>query len=472
MQRVAPTDSFLAFAEVGLGLALYPWQAKVCKVIERCQKLERKKIALVAPNGAGKTERIVALSALRWLDRFPCGRVIITSADSKQIDYQLMPAILAQRAKFPKWEFLQREIRTREGGFILAFSTDEPARAEGHHARPGSPVLIVIDEAKSIAPEIFTAFDRCSFNCELLISSPGLKAGRFYEAFTSNREQHLCFEIGLTDCPHVSQERIADIIATHGEDKPFTRSTLYGEFMDYDEETAFLVSYQRLMALVHTPPHPRLTNEMVAFCDFAGGRDENVIAIRRGNKLAHLVAWVERDTTAAIGRFIVEFRKAGLEANVIWGDEGGGGQAMCDMLAAAGWPINRFNFGGKAYRNEQYISRGAEVWHNFGQMVDKGECVLLNDPKLISQLTTRKATFDQRGRQGVEKKDDMRARGLHSPDRADAVVGVFGISISGWHNYTKRQATVFDWEEIEQSVGSTDQAGLERQLKEDHVWTG
>jgi len=124
--KLKPDNSLLAFAEGGLGLKLYDWQAKANMVIERCAALERKKIAIVAPNGAGKTERIVAVSALRWLHNFPRGRVIVTSADSKQIDSQLMPALHAQRAKFPAWQWLQREVRTPAGGFLLAFSTDEP----------------------------------------------------------------------------------------------------------------------------------------------------------------------------------------------------------------------------------------------------------------------------------------------------------------------------------------------------------
>ena len=101
--KLKPDNTLIAFAQGGLGLELYDWQARVNMCVEACARLERRKVALVAPNGAGKTERIVSVSALRWLHLFPRGRVIITSADSKQIDLQLMPAITAQRAKFPVW---------------------------------------------------------------------------------------------------------------------------------------------------------------------------------------------------------------------------------------------------------------------------------------------------------------------------------------------------------------------------------
>ena len=59
----------------------------------------------------------------------------------------------------------------------------------------------------------------------LYISRPGLKTGRFYDAFTLHREQFLLLEqVGLKDCPHISEERIRDVIETYGEKAPFVRS--------------------------------------------------------------------------------------------------------------------------------------------------------------------------------------------------------------------------------------------------------
>jgi hypothetical protein len=469
-----PYSDIVSFAEEALAMPLYGWQAQAADVIDAGSERTRIKVALVAPNGSGKTERIVALSVLNWLNRYPAGRVIVTTADSKQLDSQLMPALRSHAPKFPAWEFLARSIRTPQAGFVLAFTTDEAKRAEGHHARNGSPVLIIVDEAKSVEQPIFEAIDRCSYTVLLLISSPGLKAGRFYDAFTRNRSQFVTFEVGLTDCPHVSEERIRDVEATYGTEHPLTRSTLYGEFMDYDEATSFCVDYNRLRHLIDNPPNARLVNEAVAFCDFAGGAAENVIAIRRGNKLERLICWHERDTVAGVGRFIMEFRKYHLQAKQIWGDNGGGGQMMIDMLASLGWPINRFNFGEPAIRDDIYTSRGAEIWYQFGLLVNRAEMVLMNDPVLTSQLTTRKATYDSRARMGVEAKEDMRKRGLVSPDRADAVCGAFGIQVGSWLAYVAPKELDV-WERLDRDLAPT--AGLSESAEHKIVrqlggWTG
>lgn len=441
-------DDVLSFSLVGLGLDLYDWQQLCCEVIDYGSRLERIKVALVAPNGSGKTQRIVGVSTLRWLNRYPKGRVIITSADSKQLDSQLMPALTEHKAKFPQWEFLQRSIRTPAGGFMRAFTTDDSSRAEGHHNGPDSPVLIVVDEAKSVEPEIFQAFDRCSFNVLLYISSPGLRAGRFFQAFSDHRASFiLTQQIGLADCPHISKARIDDVVSTYGAEAEFTKSTLYGEFMNQEEGGEFAFSFEAVSQLIASPPHARISKtEYSAFCDFAAGRDENVLAIRSGNKLIELEAWKDKNTVAAVGRFIMLFRRFGLKASQIWGDNGGIGHSMCDMLNDAGWSINRFDFGAPAIRKEAFVSRGAEIWLTLSRQVVKQEVVLMNDPTLVSQLVTRKVSFDSRGRIKLESKEELDARGLRSPDRADAVIGCFAHGSPNFLTYAKMASP---WEQLD-----------------------
>jgi phage terminase large subunit len=427
-------QSVLTFAQVFLGIPLYPWQHELCRVIERGASEERIRVSLSAPNGSGKSSVCVAVSILRWLHKYPRGRVILTSADAKQIDSQIMPALRRHAAKFPSWEFLGRSIRTGGGGHFLCFTTDEPSRAEGHHRGDDAPLLIVIDEAKSVDPDIFQAFDRCTFSVLLMVSSPGLKQGRFYDAFTQHRDRYLYTkQVGLKDCPHISEERIRDVIDTYGESAPFVRSTIYGEFMAEDETQPMAVSYEKLTALLECPPHARVSSEKTAFCDFAAGGDENVLAIRSGNKLLELNAWRDRDTSAAVGRFIIEFRKAGLKASQIWGDAGGLGTPMCDMLRDAGWPINRADFGAKARNDQLYTNVATELWAGLARQIERGELVLLNDPTLFAQLTTRKLLYDARGRVRIESKDILRNRGVKSPDRADAVAAAFYYGGSGYY---------------------------------------
>ena len=472
-------DSPLLFAKKVMGVDPYSWQQEIAEAVDFGSSFERVRLAVRTPNGSGKSSLVIPLVILRWLDHFPRAKVVLTSADPRQLDSQIMRALHSYRQPhLVHWEFLSREIRLPKGGLLTAFTTDEAGRMEGHHGTKGAPLLIVVDEAKSVPNEIFEAIDRCGYAVLLVISSPGLRSGTFYECFSSNRAQHLTFEISLEQCPHIPRAKIDDMLATYGEGHPLVRSSIYGEFMDLAEGESFVVPFQSLMATLQNPPHARISrHEYAGFCDFAQGRDENTLAIRSGNKLLQLVGWHDTDAISIVGRFILEFRRHGLRPEQIWGDSGGLGLPMCDMLRDAGWAINRFSFGAKATNEDHYVSRGAEIWHAFAQRVQKGELVLINDPTLVSQLTSRKTTYDARGRLGIEKKEDMAARGVKSPDRADAVAGAFAHGIQTFAAYAQR---INDpWQKLEEAYDGglereqeTSIYGLRRQLEELGSWTG
>jgi hypothetical protein len=95
--RIAGTP--VGFAVQVLGLALYVWQAIVLSWFENT--LEMVKGSLCTPNGAGKSERIVATLALWWITVHPQGRVVITTKDSKQLDNQIWPAIERHKGNSP-----------------------------------------------------------------------------------------------------------------------------------------------------------------------------------------------------------------------------------------------------------------------------------------------------------------------------------------------------------------------------------
>jgi phage terminase large subunit len=416
------------FAEEILKLKLYGWQDEVLSWFENTHS--RTKGSVVAPNGSGKSERCVASLALWWLAVHRRGIVVITSKDSRQLDEQIWTALEAHKAKFKGWKFQDRYIESATGGRVIAFTTDEPGRAEGWHKGDDidAPLLIICDEAKSIAEGIFTAFDRCTFNGLLYISSGGLMLGRFYDSHTKNRAQYRTRKVSLEECPHIPKQKIRDIIEQYGAEHPFTRSAVFGEFMEQDANTRFCFSLADVQAAISDPPAFR-SGEHLAFCDFAAGGDENVIAQRMGNKVLPLICWREKDTMASVGRFIVEFRKAGLKPENIYGDEGGMGKVMCDALRDAGWDIHRVNNGAAAL-DDRHLNRGGEMWHASGHKVRRGELILPNDDLLVAQLTTRPARISREGRLGVMSKEDMRKAPLclPSPDRADAVCGVCAVT--------------------------------------------
>lgn len=421
------------FAERVLGFTgetkMYWWQDQVLTWFENT--LKRTKVSLATPNGSGKSSVLIPVLVLWWLFVHRLGRVVITTKDSKQLDNQIWPGLKRHEPKFPGWRWIEREIHNGSGGFCVGFTTDEPGRAEGWHKVDNfdGPLLIICDEAKSIPDPIFQAFDRCTFNGLLYVSSPGMTVGTFYESQTKISHNFKRLQIGLKDCPHIPDDRITDLVSKWGIDHPFIRSTLFGEFVDAMSESMFIIPRSAVRALLETPPSYE-HGPQSAFCDFAAGGDENVLAHKIGNRVMPLVCWKDENTMATVARFVVEFKKRGLQPSEIWADAGGLGKPIVDRLEELGWPINRMHNEERARDDKGYEHRAAEIWHEGSRVIQDMGIILPNDDILVAQLCTRKTKRFSDGRLSIESKKEMRGkdRNLPSPDRAEAVLGAMAVA--------------------------------------------
>ena len=411
-----------AFAANVLGINLYDWQRRVLRDLEQrdCR------VALRAANGSGKTSTVIA-SILIWHALvFPRSIAVTTAGVFRQVESQLWPSLRNHIAKLGgAWEVTSGEIRylhpNGNTSRIIGYSATDPGRAEGWHAEDHEyhPLLMVVDEAKTVADPLFEAISRCQPTRLLIASSPGGTSGAFYRAFTKEANMWSKHAVTAFDCPHITQKQIDEITQRYGEKHPLTRSMIYGEFVDIGAES-LVINLNQLQNCHNSPPRFR-PGLRIAGVDFAAGGDQNVICISDGNKILPMIAWREKDTMAAVGRFIVEFKKAGLEANNIYADASGMGMVMCDALAESGWTVNRVNFGGTAYDNNAYTNRSAEMWYGMAKKIEDAEIILPEDEDLTAQLTCRRTITNSKGKLGVESKDSMRARGIASPDRADAL---------------------------------------------------
>jgi len=316
-------------------------------------------------------------------------------------------------------------MKTPTGGRLIAFVTNNAGRVEGWHKKDDiyGPLLLIINETAEVDDPILQAFDRCTPNAVMYLSKPGLMMGRFYDTHTKYRASWKCIQAGLKDCPHIPKERIDFILEHYGEEHPFTRSTLYGEFMEQDEANRYIVSLSSLERCISNPA-PYRPGVRVAFCDFAAGGDENVIALRDGNRITLEAHWREKDKRAAVYRFIQEFRRLKLKGEDIWGDAAA--KDIIDMLYASGWEINRKNFGDRNCQ-DIYMSWGAQAWLELAISIEKCEVTLPVDDTLKAQLTSRMKKPSATGKQGIEEKWFMAKRNIPSPDRGDAVAGCWGV---------------------------------------------
>ena len=299
---------------------------------------------------------------------------------------------------------------------------------------PDSPLLWIIDEGKSVANPIWDGIDRCTYTWLLVVSSPGMMGeGKFWEAMTNAGMGYNTIKAGLIDCPHIDRKKIEDTIKSYGENHPHTRSTIYGEFMEQDEANRYIVPLSSIERSINNPP-PYRPGYKVLFCDFAAGGDENVIAMREGNRITLEAHWREKDKLAAVGRFIQHFRRLGFKSTdadreyqhpKIWGDASAAD--MLKMLRDAGWNVGGKNFGEHGEHFAPYLSWGSKAWHDMAFAIERCEVILPNDEILKKQACSRQKKINARGLMEIESKFELANRNIHSPDRFDAVAGAYAM---------------------------------------------
>jgi hypothetical protein len=108
-------------------------------------------------------------------------------------------------------------------------------------------------------------------------------------------------------------------------------------------------------------------------------------------------------------------------------DEGGLGAGVVDRLKEQRYKIKGVTFGNKSVKPIMYGNKRAEMW---GLMRDWLKTASIPADKLLkSDLTSPRIKPDSKGTIFLEGKKEMKARGLASPDAADAIAVTFAYPV-------------------------------------------
>jgi len=412
---------------------LYDWQIETLMEFSKENNIP-KRMVLCANNGSGKSQIIVAPCALWAGMKYKQSQIVITSASGDQIDNQVCRALnnlcrnINTKHGEEIWKINYRRYECLITGSIIdLYATDDPGKAEGYHPiSVNGKFIIIVDEAKSVNDEIFRAIGRCTgWTHRLDVSSPGIPSGYFYKEFTSPNMPNIWRKkVTYMDCLHIREEEAKDSMKLLGEN--FYRSAFLSEFVGDNDNV--IMTMEDVNACVNNDIEEiKITdgNGIFAGIDLASGGDETVISIFRHNKQVALETMRERnaiDTVNKITNILDQWEVDGEKVNV---DDGGLGRPMIDMLWEKGYNVNRI-LNQSASVNKLYANRGAEMWFSFSLWIKDKKIKLLDDMRLITQLSSRR--YDRAkitGKIILESKEEIRKKHSYSPDRADATILAF-----------------------------------------------
>ncbi|HET9376718.1 MAG TPA: hypothetical protein VFO40_17215 [Chthoniobacterales bacterium] len=295
----------LLFADSILGIQPYDWQCKIVLSYEAGFQT-----AAACANFTGKTSTVFPIAALWTLYSFPRSRIMYLSATGAQVKNQFFASLdrFRSRPAFAGWTWLETELRNPFGGFLFGRATDTGGNIEGIHNQIDSPASLLVDEAKSISPEVLDALDRCHVSHRLYMSSTGPGFGGFYQIMTAKAHLWNTFRVTSSMCAHVDPA-VIEVDRENLKDNVF-RIKHAAEFL-YDEGDS-MISLEHVRALVDDPP-AFVPGPKTAFCDFAGPGAESVLALCEGNRVSIIDAGRNRDTMHSVGNFMNHFKRLNLQ---------------------------------------------------------------------------------------------------------------------------------------------------------------
>ena len=173
------------------------------------------------------------------------------------------------------------------------------------------------------------------------------------------------------------------------------------------------------------------------------GGDESVIARRDGSVGRIIKALRTNDLMVIAGEVVIAKQGIGRKDNVNI-DADGMGSGVVDRLREQGHDINEFHGGGKSSDPERFKNLKAEVYWGFRERMAEGTVSLPDDDmELKAQLTSCTYRVTSSGQLEITPKEEMKKKGIKSPDRAEAMIYAFAGDVRSRGGFFMSEKSVY-----------------------------
>ncbi len=325
-----------------------------------------------------------------------------------------------------------------EEWFAVARTASTPDALQGFHA---DHILYVIDEASGVRDEIFQPVlgALTSDNSKLLMcGNPTRVSGFFFDAFNKNRAIFHTFKVDGRNSPRVSKMFIQSIIDMFGEDSDVFRVRVAGDFPKAEPDSFIPLDWVEKALAKSTATLQSRVQRLDIGVDVARfGDDESVIAsVIDKRKQLPSEMYYHNDTMRLTGRLVQKVeRNINLAREIhVKIDCDGLGVGVYDrfreVIREKRWRnvyVYEGHFGGEGGKLKEgdpveFENSTGLMWGTVRERLRTEKIELWNDQEQTAQLSNRKYRVNSGGKIVLERKEEMKKRGLKSPDRADALV--------------------------------------------------
>lgn len=411
------------------------------------------KLSIRSGHGVGKTT-FCSWNALHFLLFRDDVKIIVTSPSSKQLTDGLIPEIQKWINKLPPWMSKQLEITaerlTRNPNNKNNFISFRTARKENPEALAGvhaTHVLIIVDEASGVDEVIYeTGQGALSTvgSIAILIGNPTRPSGFFFKTHTTLKDLWRTRKVSCLDSSRVDKDYVDSQARTYGVDSREFKVRVLGEFPESGADAVIPRAF--VEAAIERDIVP-LEGDRVWGLDPGRGGDPSgfvdrgpnaIFAIeeKRYDNLMQLVGWVKHRWDALPSR---------LRPRTIYVDVIGLGAGVADRLMELDLPVVAVNVSESASMSDRFMRLRPELWYAAREWFESMSVTLPRLPlteKLVDELVAVEQKILSTGKVDVESKQDLKSRGVSSPNLADALCLTFaegGAVLNG------RKADSFTW---------------------------
>lgn len=422
------------------------WQIKLLKAIGKglITPNEAIRLATASGNGVGKSA-LVSWIILWALSTFEDTRGVVTA----NTENQLRTKTWAELAKWYRlfiakhWFTLTATaIYSSDSGHEKTWRIDQIPWSEnnseafaGLHNK-GRRIIVIMDEASAIADIIWEVTEGALTDegTEIIwavFGNPTRNDGRFNRCFNADRHRWKTWQIDSRTVKITNKEQINQWIEDYGEDSDFVRVRVRGIFPNVSDRQFIPSSYvelarkRKISALQHN-----FAAKIISVDPAWSGGDETVISLRQGNAFKILGKYPRNEDDFLMAGYVANFEDIE-KADAVFVDLGyGTGIVSAGKQLKRNWVLVPF---GGASNDVGFVNKRAEMWNLMKQWLKDGGCIP-EDPILHAQITSPEyyvvPTGKNAGKILLESKEDMKGRGLESPNRADALALTFAYPVA------------------------------------------
>ena len=425
------------------GKDILDWQADILKTI-RDELIEPDKairIAVASGHGIGKSTLVAWLILWAISTKFNTKGRITANTES-----QIMQTTWAELQKWYNMSIVkdlftwtatalfsnEKEYNKSWSINAIAWSVNNPEAFAGLHNQ-GSRLIVIFDEASGIDRSIWEVVEGAMTDKDTQIiwavfGNPTRPDGAFFDCFNRHRKRWITRKIDSRTVSITNKTELDEWIALHGIDSDFVKIRILGEFPSKanDSLISALVVDE---AIERTVSHEVYKNApKILGVDVARfGDDQTVIAYRQGYKLHKLDKYSQLDTIEVVDKVTTAIHN--FEPDAVFIDVGGVGAGVYDNLIHSGYQnVYAVEFGSKATEPNKYYNKRSEIWCKMAEwleLADIPDDIALKDDLCLPQYSYKSDS----GVIALERKQDMKKRGLASPDSADAIAVTFARNI-------------------------------------------